>query len=213
MPDYATRGKMSKTRALRMLDHAMAGSAGMAVCDRFVEAAGLKTIFGTFMKKQEKSFVEHLLGIFSSLLRLLPGQSANRIRTMAKFVEKDYEKIGKLIELRREYTGKVRNVEEAIKVEAQQLRPDERKAMTDAWLSRRLDAGLFSLQTVNVILSWLIAEDDGARRIVKKLLADRDETFEGLKQSLRERLDGIDAEQSREQAEVKEMLETLIQCL
>lgn len=206
-------GRMSKTRALRMLDHAMAGSVGMAVCDRFVEAAGLKTIFGMFMKKQEKEFVEHLLGIFSSLLRLLPGQSANRIRTMAKFVEKDYEKIGKLIVLRREYIGRMRSVEEAIKVEAQQLSPDERKAMTDGWLSRRLDAGLFSLQASDVILSWLIAEDDGARRKVKKLLADRDETFKDLKQSLREQLDGIDAEQSSEQAEVKEMLETLIQCL
>jgi beta-catenin-like protein 1 len=206
-------GKMTKSRALRVLDHAMSGAAGVDVCERFVEAAGLKTIFAMFMKKQEREAVEHLLGIFSSLLRLLSGGSAARIRTLAKFVEKDYEKIQKLIELRQDYTGKVRAVEDAIKVESQQLSADDSFVTADESLSRRLDAGLFSLQTTDVILSWLIAEDEGARKRVKELLAERDEDFENLKQSLREQLDGIDAEQSREQRQVKDMLETLIQCL
>lgn len=206
-------GRMSRSRALRVLDHAMGGSTGVAVCEQFVEAAGLKTVFGMFMKKQDEEAVEHLLGIFSSLLRLLPGQSAGRIRTLAKFVEKEYEKIGKLIELRREYTGRVRAVEDAIKVEAHQLNAEERNAMAGEWLSRRLDAGLFSLQVVDVILAWLVAEDGGARIRVQKLLGERDETFENLKGSLKEQLDGIDAEQSTEQAEIKEMLETLVQHL
>jgi beta-catenin-like protein 1 len=206
-------GKMSKSRSLRVLDHAMGGPAGVAVCEKHVEAAGLKTSFAMFMKKQEKETIEHLLGIFSSLLRLLPGQSASRIRTLAKFVEKEYEKIGKLIDLRREYTGKVKNVEEAIRVEAQQLSEEERILMTDEWLSRRLDAGLFSLQTMDVILSWLIAEDGGARSRVEQLLQERDESIGDLKQSLKEQLDGINAEQSNEQADIKDMLETLFQCL
>jgi beta-catenin-like protein 1 len=206
-------GKMSKTRALRVLDHAMGRPAGGVVCERVVEAAGLKTIFGMFMKKQEKEAVEHLLGILSSLLRLLPGQSAARIRALAKFVEKDYEKIGKLMEVRREYTGRLRNAEEAIKAEAQQLSADERETMKGGWLSRRLDAGLFTLQTADVILSWLIAEDGGARSKVKKLLGEGGEDCETLKLSLKEQLDGIDAELSSEQAEVKEILGTLMQCL
>jgi beta-catenin-like protein 1 len=206
-------GRMSKSRALRVLDHSMGGSAGVAVCERVVEVAGLKTIFGMFMKKQEKEASEHLVGIFSNLLRLLPGGSAGRIRTLAKFVEKDYEKIGKLIELRRQYTGRVRSIEYAIKVEGQQLNAEERESMGDEWLSRRLDAGLFSLQAVDVILSWLIAEDGGVRGRVKQLLAERDEDFETLRQSLQEQLDGIDADRSNEQVEVKEMLETLLQCL
>ena len=204
---------MSRTRALRVLDHAMGGSTGGPTCERLVEGAGLKTVFGMFMKKQEKEAVEHLLGIFSSLLRLLPGQSASRIRSLAKFVERDYEKIGKLVEVRREYTGKVRNVEEAIQVEAQHLSGEERHAMADEWLSRRLDAWMFPLQAVDVILAWLIAEDRGARDRVKTLLGERDEDFEALKRSLKEQLDGIDSEQSSQQAEVKEMLGTLIQCL
>ena len=206
-------GRMSKSRALRVLDHAMGGSAGVAVCEKLVEAAGLKTIFGMFMKRPEKEAVEHLLGIFSNLLRLLPGGSAGRIRTLAKFVEKDYEKIGKLIELRRQYSGRVRVTEDDIKVVAQRLSAEEREAREDEWISRRLDAGLFSLQTVDVTLSWLIAEDVGVRRRVEKLLAETDEDLEILKQSLKEQLDGIDADQSNEQAEVKEMLQTLLQCL
>ncbi len=206
-------GKMSKSRALRVLDHAIGGTTGVGTCERFVEASGLKTVFGMFMKKQEREALEHLLGIFSGLLRLLPGQSASRIRTLAKFVEKDFEKIQKMVDLRREYTARVNNVEEAIRMEGEPLNPGERAAMADEWLSRRLDAGLFSLQTVDVILSWLIAEDGGARSRIAKLLEGRDESFENLKQSLREQLDGINAEQSSEQAEAKDMLATLLQCL
>lgn len=45
-------GKMAKIRALRVLDHAVnGGHDGVIVCQQIVEAAGLKTIFGNFMKK------------------------------------------------------------------------------------------------------------------------------------------------------------------
>ena len=44
-------GKMSRPRALRLLDHALGGQAGSACCERLVEAAGLKTVFSMFMKK------------------------------------------------------------------------------------------------------------------------------------------------------------------
>ena len=44
-------GKMSKPRALRLLDHALGGSAGAACCEKLVEAAGLKVVFSAFMKK------------------------------------------------------------------------------------------------------------------------------------------------------------------
>lgn len=44
-------GKMSRPRALRLLDHALGGQAGSACCEMLVEAAGLKTVFSMFMKK------------------------------------------------------------------------------------------------------------------------------------------------------------------
>lgn len=44
-------GKMSKPRALRVLNHALGGNAGRGACERLVEAAGLKIVFGMLMKK------------------------------------------------------------------------------------------------------------------------------------------------------------------
>lgn len=44
-------GKMSKPRALRLLDHALGGPDGAACCEKLVEAAGLKVIFSILMKK------------------------------------------------------------------------------------------------------------------------------------------------------------------
>ncbi len=168
---------MSKSRALRLIDHALGGQSGAEVCERLVEAAGLKVVFGMFMKKQDGETTEHLLGIFSSLLRLLPANSAGRIRTLAKFVEKDYEKLGKLVRLRRDYASRVGVVDQEIRKEQVRLDAEEKEEMADEWLSRRLDAGLFCLQSIDVILAWLVAEDDGAFKRIKALLTDRDESL------------------------------------
>ena len=43
-------GRMSKPRALRLLDHALSGEDTVTACERLVESAGLKTVFGMFMK-------------------------------------------------------------------------------------------------------------------------------------------------------------------
>lgn len=44
-------GKFSKQRGLRVLDHALGGLGGVPACERLVEIAGLRTVFGMFMKK------------------------------------------------------------------------------------------------------------------------------------------------------------------
>jgi beta-catenin-like protein 1 len=205
-------GKLSKPAALRLLDHAVTGPAGSGVCQKIVEAGGLKTTFTMFMKKQDRPTTEHLLGIFASMLRLLPADSAERIRTLSKFVEKDYEKIVKLMTLRREYAGVMRGVDERIKEEQRGMDEDEREEMADEWFARRLEAGLFSLQTIDVILAWLVAEDDGAKNKIQALLVDRDETFAIIRETIQEQIDGIDAE-TAEAKDTKEMLTTLIEFL
>jgi beta-catenin-like protein 1 len=177
-------GKMSKSRALRLTDHALGGQSGTEVCERLVEAAGLKVVFGMFMKKQDGQTTEHLLGIFSSLLRLLPANSSGRIRTLAKLVEKDYEKLGKLVKLRRDYASRVAVVDNEIKTEQAKLDAEAREDMADEWDSRRLDAGLFCLQTIDIILAWLVAEDDGASKRIQALLADRDESLAVVKATI-----------------------------
>ncbi|KAI9842563.1 MAG: hypothetical protein M1837_007076 [Sclerophora amabilis] len=201
-------GKMSKTRALRLLDHAVGGQLGREVCERLVEAAGLKTLFGMFSKKQDSQTVEHLLGIFSTMLRFLAPDSAERIRTLAKFVERDYEKIERLITLRREYSSRLRVVEDGIRQEKEVLDDDDKNEKSDEWFSKRLDAGLFCLQTVDVILAWLIAEDDGAKRKIVSILANRDESLAMIKATLQEQLDSMNDE-GEEERETKDMLATL----
>ena len=206
-------GKMSKARALRVLDHALGGPTGSGACERLVEVVGLKTLFGMFMKKQERELLEHILGIFASLLRSLPGGSAARVRTLAKFVEKDYEKISKLIDLRREVAGRVSAVEATIKKERRLLTKEEQDAMEGEWLSRRFDAGLFSVQSTDIILAWLVAEDAGANRRIRSLLKDRDESIEYIKGTLQEQLDGLDSDASDADEDTREMLVTLLQFL
>ncbi|KAI9825661.1 MAG: hypothetical protein M1832_001005 [Thelocarpon impressellum] len=206
------QGMMSKPRALRLLDHSLAGARGGEVCESLIEAAGLKTVFGMFMKKQDNQTLEHLLGIFSAMLRCLSAKSAGRIRTLAKFVEKDYEKIARLSKLRRDYVSKVGAVDQEIKVERSNLDPEERASRESEWFSRRLDAGLYCLQTIDVILAWLVAEDDGAGERIRSLLAQTDESLKSVRATLKEQLDSM-SDEGEAESQTKEMLETLVQFL
>ncbi|KAK4617478.1 Beta-catenin-like protein 1 [Fulvia fulva] len=194
-------------RALRVLDHAVGGQGteATAVCETIIQAAGLKTLFSRFMKKSDHSTVEHLLGIFSALLRLLPGESAPRIRTLAKFSEKDYEKITKLLKLRTDYAAKVAAVDSVIKEERKGLDAEEVEDREAEWFSRRLEGGLFCLQMVSVALAWLIAEDTEIRRRVSAELGD----LTTIRESLEAQKAGLEVEDE----DTKEMLETLISFL
>ncbi|GME36832.1 hypothetical protein GTA08_BOTSDO09967 [Neofusicoccum parvum] len=205
--------KFAKPRALRLLDHALGGPpiGAAAVCEHLVEAAGLKTVFSMFMKKQDSANTEHLIGILAALLRSLPGDSAGRIRTLAKFVEKDYDKITRLVQLRRDYSSRVVAVEQQIKREQAELRPEAREELADEWFLRRVDGGLFCLQTIDVILAWLVAEDGGARKRIIELLADRDESLKDVKATLQEQVNGISGDELSEgELMLKDMLGTLI---
>ena len=84
---------------------------------------------------------------------------------MAKFVEKDYEKIVRLIRLRREFAMRVQQVDTEIKGERTQLNEEEAAAKADEWFSRRLDAGLYCVQVELTVLDvhpscMLTATDD-----------------------------------------------------
>ncbi|KAI1086451.1 DUF1716-domain-containing protein [Rostrohypoxylon terebratum] len=209
-------GNKSKASALRLLTHAVGGSgaAGAEVCQKVVKDGGLKILFTTFMKKKnDRVTTELLISIFGSMLRLLPADSDERIRALAKFVEKDYEKTTKLVRIRRDYAARMNEVEREIEEEKKTLDGDWFKE--DEWFLRRLDAGLFCLQTIDVILAWLIAEDDGARGIIRKLLADQDETFDVIRRTLEAQIKGIEAgaAENKDPWDLKEMLSTLVEFL
>ncbi|GAB7361696.1 hypothetical protein MBLNU230_g1743t1 [Neophaeotheca triangularis] len=198
-------GSMSKQRALRLLDHAAGGTEGATqVCEKLVDEAGLKPLFKQFMKAHNDSTTtEHLLGIFSSLLRQLPGETPQRIRTLAKFSEKDYEKTTKLCKLRQEYARRLGAVEAEVNKERATIEdPEEAEMREPEWLSRRMDGGLFSLRTLDVVLAWLAAEDAGAK---SRLQAQVD--LAAVRASLEEQMEGL--EDDGEEGETKEMLGTL----
>lgn len=116
----------------------------------------------------------------------LPSDSPARIRLLAKFVENQYEKPEKLLEIRDAAQGRLKQVEKEIEAEkkvsvaitsvtirfenannllqelidgGEEIGPEEE----DLFYLRRLDGGLFTLQTVDYILAWIVMEDDGVR--------------------------------------------------
>lgn len=63
-------------------------------------------------------------------------------------MEKDYEKIERLVKLRREYASKISATDEIIAEERKGMNKEEQEEMASEWLSRRLDVGLFNLQVL-----------------------------------------------------------------
>nr|OQO19857.1 hypothetical protein B0A51_12452 [Rachicladosporium sp. CCFEE 5018] len=197
-------GGFSKSRALRLLDHAVGGADGTApVCEKLVEAGGLKTLFSLFAKKPSETTTEHLLGIFAGLLRWLPGEGAARIRMLNKFTEKNCEKVVKIVELRKGFARRVSAAEEEIKLERRMMDEEDWPEREAEWLSRRLEGGLFGLQTTDVIIAWLVAEDKASKEVIIDGLG----SLADVKASLVEQAAGA------EDDEAKEMLSTLIDFL
>lgn len=100
---------------------------------------------------------EHILSIISSLLTSLSSDSPARLRLLAKFVEDDYEKVDRLIEIREEVEARVTagsGDDDEAQAEAEEMDDDEKYL-------NKLDKGLFSLQLADYIVAWLCMEDDG----------------------------------------------------
>ncbi|CAI5646714.1 unnamed protein product [Oreochromis niloticus] len=127
--------KMSRTSALKVLDHGMIGPEGTDNCHKFVDILGLRTIFPLFMKTpkkmrktgvSEREHEEHVCSIIASMLRNLKSQQRSRL--LSKFTENDCEK-----EMVRR--GEILD-----------------DSMEDEFYLRRLDAGLFVLQLICYIM-------------------------------------------------------------
>lgn len=203
--------KVAKHPSLRLLDHATGGTTSAEICQRIVEAGGLKTTFTMFNKSHDQRLIGPLLSVFSSMLRFLPADSPERIRLLAKFVEKEYEKTAKLVKLHRDYTTRIKAAEEEHRQESARSREAEEDREIQL-LSKKMDAGLFNLQLVDVILAWLIAEDGGANQKIKRLLAETDDTFKSIQKTLKEQLDELDTTEE-DSKDMGEMLTTLIDFL
>lgn len=59
----------------------------------------------------------HILGIVSSLFSNIPSESPDRIRLLTKFVENNYEKADKLLEVRENAHNRLKAVDAEIEAE------------------------------------------------------------------------------------------------
>ncbi|PFH59225.1 hypothetical protein XA68_12656 [Ophiocordyceps unilateralis] len=208
-------GKRSKAPALRLMDHATSGATAAAVdvCVKLVDAGGLRPLFTLFVKKsRDQRLLGHMLGVLTSMLRLLPAGSAERIRTLAKFVEKDYEKTAKLVQLHADFGARVARAEAQHRQDAANADDEDPAKAEVELLSRRLDAGLFALQQVDVLLAWLVAEDGGARKRIQKLLAERDENLDTMAATIKEQREALDTTEE-DSRDMSDMLDTLLELL
>ncbi|RYO00219.1 hypothetical protein AA0119_g6250 [Alternaria tenuissima] len=237
---FVRDGKTSKSRALKVLDHACGYAeestapqtngtskgkepvqettlnSATAVCTKLIDSRGLKPLFSTFSKTNntkkthnDPQQTEHILGIFASLLRSLPGNSDTRFRLLAKFLEKDYEKITKLVSLRRDYVTRLSAFDQRLAEKRKALRLRSKEDLESFELENvpeRLSEGLYCLERIDAVLVWLVAEDGGAKVAVEKALGERDEGLGDVKRTLQAQLDGVLAVEPAE----REMLETLV---
>ncbi|KAF8591532.1 DUF1716-domain-containing protein [Ramaria rubella] len=203
----------SRSRAIKVLDHALSGSAGTANCNMFIEALGLKTLFSLFMGKTQKQKqkaaavatiafedTSHMLGILSSLFSNLESESPARVRLLTKFVEGTYEKVDRLLEIRENSEARLRTVEQEIEEERNDLVANGVVVETDeedTWYLRKLDGGLFILQTVDYILGWICMEDDGIREHVTMILGRKNKTLKDIVSVLKTYRDNVDGEERR----------------
>ncbi|KIK95590.1 hypothetical protein PAXRUDRAFT_374045 [Paxillus rubicundulus Ve08.2h10] len=200
------KGKFhSNSRSIKTLDYAMSGPMGSPLCSNFVEALGLKALFSAFMGKASKKQkimapasedISHILGIISSLLSNLSSDSTDRIRLLAKFVEVNYEKVDKLLELRENTYSRLKVVDAEIEAEKKDILAQEvvNGPEEDLFYLRRLDGGLFTLQTLDYILAWIAMEDDGVRAHILQMLERKNLTLRDIVNTLRVYHDNVDAE-------------------
>mmetsp|Transcript_105720 Transcript_105720/g.340991 ORF Transcript_105720/g.340991 Transcript_105720/m.340991 type:complete len:687 (+) Transcript_105720:79-2139(+) len=143
--------------ALRLVDHALRHCP--ANCQVFVDKLGLKVLFAMFMKKgprpKTRSAVreseEHMTAIIQSLCRYCTGTALARV--LNKFTENSFEKLERLVELHEEYAHAVRQADTARLGGQMQLLDRELEVNNEEQIFLdRCDAGLFTLQQVDIIL-------------------------------------------------------------
>ncbi|KAI7744534.1 hypothetical protein M8C21_016208 [Ambrosia artemisiifolia] len=205
--------------AIRALDFAMTNYP--PACERFVDVMGLKTAFPAFMvfdiitlflmyqipssknkKRSKEELEERLISLVASLFGgVLKG--SRRERLLSKFVENEFEKIDRLMELYMRYSNRVKEESERLNdIELDDLEMDE-----DEKYNRKLESGLYSLQLIAVILGHLwSSEHPRIRARIELLLKQQKLTKNDVKNVLQEYHDNIgdlDGPDEKEKAQAK----------
>ncbi|XP_034704466.1 beta-catenin-like protein 1 [Vitis riparia] len=203
--------KLAYGSAIRALDFAM--TKYPPACERFVDVLGLKTAFAAFMgkipmskKNKKERYQEELEERIISLIASLFGgilRGSRRDRLLSKFVENECEKIDRLMELYIRYSDRVK----AETKRMNQLKLDDLEMDEDERYNRRLEAGLYTLQLISIILSHLwSSENPRMRARIELLLKQQRITKEDIIDILQEYHDNIgdvDGPEEKERAQAK----------
>ncbi|RLN09412.1 hypothetical protein C2845_PM11G21050 [Panicum miliaceum] len=222
--------KLAYSSAIRTLDFAM--TRFPPACERFVDVLGLKTAFAAFMdlipanKKSKKEsyqeeleeriisiiaslFVSHVGYVYLSLGGITKG--SRRMRLLGKFVENECEKIDRLMEFYTRYSDRVKEETERLdSLDLEDLEMDD-----DERYNRKLEAGLYTLQLIALILGHIWHSGNSQMRArVELLLRQNKLTKQDVKDILEEYHDNIGdldgpEEKERAQARTKEIIAVL----
>jgi beta-catenin-like protein 1 len=152
---FVIERRRSKMKAFKVLDHALVTS---ATCTRYIEISGLSGLFTSFMLKGSKKYKkaypdysvkeeqEHIVSIIFSILKHVDDQDLIQ-RLLAKFVENEYEKLVRLLDIFDEYQKKTLEAEAQLAEASKGEKRDPDLVYLD-----RLDAGLFTLQLAALVL-------------------------------------------------------------
>ncbi|KAI8638413.1 DUF1716-domain-containing protein [Parasitella parasitica] len=185
---------LSRIRAVKVLNYALSGDeGGRDRCIRFVDASGLKSLFPLFMGKgnrklkkshhsafNESEDEEHIACIILSLLRYLTQEDVQRMRLLLKFTEDDYEKVDRLAEMKEQYENKDDAVKKELEDARGHLDEEDLEDFEADFYVRRLDAGLFTLQRVCLLIAALSEENKGVRDRATMLLKRKGQDMLGV---------------------------------
>lgn len=206
--------KLCYDSAIRALDFALTNYP--PACERFVDVMGLKTAFPAFMgkvptnknkikkKRNKEELEERLISLVASLFGGI-SRGSRRERLLSKFVENEFEKIDRLMELYMRYSNRVKAETERLNNhELDDLEMDEEEIY-----NRKLESGLYSLQLIAVILGHLWTSDhSGIKARIELLLKQQKLTRKDVRDILQEYHDNIG---DLDGPEEKERLQTKIE--
>lgn len=189
--DKQKKGKKAiRSGALKVLDYLFVNNDQdnefLESCsNRLIEILGLKAIFPIFMlpksivstKRNYKNdeeiekIEEYSLLIILTLIKY--SKKSNRQRCLYKFVENNYEKIERLVELYFKYADKMIRCEQQINKEKIKMDADDQEIDEEAFFLKRLSVGLLSLQLISQLIV-ILCSDDVQKSISELIQIDED---------------------------------------
>jgi len=199
--------KFAATPALKLSDHALRHCP--ANCEIFVEKLGLKVLFSMFMKKglklkkqEQRDAEEHITSIIQSLCRYCTGTAVARL--INKFTENDFEKLERLLEMHDEYMNAVKDADvRRLSGEVKSIDRELEVNTEEQLFLDRCDAGLFTLQQVDIILVRLM--NMGNREVadsIMKLLGTKGVSHKEISKIVAEYCENLDDSAKSERDEL-----------